>query len=271
MSTVEGTQVATEQGSIRLEGLAKYYGDLCVFRDIDLEIRPREIVSIVGPSGCGKTTLLRCINGLVQPDEGDVIVDGEPITGPRQSVAMVFQDFGLFPWKTVMGNAGYGLMVRGNPKSRVEAAAQRFIDMVGLRGRESAYPFQLSGGMQQRVGLARALAVEPRVMLMDEPFGALDAQTRELLQYEMLNIWEAHPVTMVFVTHSIEEAVLMGDRIIVMMGSPSRIHEIVDVPIPRPRDAETVASPEFQNLRRHVWNLVMGSDRVVREAPHVDE
>ncbi len=260
---------SSSQGIV-FSGVEKWFGDLNVFRDIDLEVGASEIVSLVGPSGCGKTTLLRCINGLVRPDGGEIVIDGSPVTGPRPNVAIVFQDFGLFPWKTVLGNVGYGLKVRGRPKDEIDEVARRYIAMVGLEGREHAYPYQLSGGMQQRTGLARALSVDPSVLLMDEPFGALDAQTRELLQYELLGIWQQQPTTMVFVTHAIDEAVLMGDRVVVMMGSPSTVHEIVDVPLPRPRDAATVASPEFQQLRRYVWELVMGSQRVAHDGPHLN-
>ncbi len=268
-----GSSAGVKAGSqdIVFDGVEKWYGDLNVFADINLTVKPGEILSLVGPSGCGKTTLLRCINGLVKADGGEIRVGGEPITGPRPNIAIVFQDFGLFPWKTVLGNVGYGLKVRGHPKDEVDEVARRYIRMVGLEGRENAYPYQLSGGMQQRTGLARALSVDPGVLLMDEPFGALDAQTRELLQYELLDIWQQSPTTMVFVTHAIDEAVLMGDRVAVMMGSPSKFAEIVDVPLPRPRDEATVASPEFQELRRYVWDLVMGAQRVVRDEAHLGD
>lgn len=259
--TLTAATTTSGEGRIEIRGLAKHYGDLCVFEGIDLDVPAGEIVSIVGPSGCGKTTLLRCINGLITPDAGEVIVDGEPVTGPRPGLAIVFQDFGLFPWKTVVDNVGYGLTVQGRPKREVRAHAQQFVDLVDLTGFEKSYPHQLSGGMQQRAGLARALAVDPKVLLMDEPFGALDAQTRELMQFELLNIWDRQPTTMVFVTHGIEEAVLMGDRVLVLGGNPSGVHEIVEVPLPRPRDAATVASPEFQELRQHVWDLVMALRR----------
>lgn len=262
---------STDSRRIVLSDVEKWFGDLCVFQDINLEVGRNEIISLVGPSGCGKTTLLRTLNGLVRPEGGQVIVDGEPVGGPRESIAMVFQDFGLFPWKTVLGNVAYGLKVRGHAKKDAEEVARRFIKMVGLEGRERAYPYQLSGGMQQRAGLARALSVDPRVLLMDEPFGSLDAQTRELLQFELLSIWAQNPTTMIFVTHAIEEAVLMGDRVVVMMGQPSSISEIVEVDLPRPRDPETVASTEFQEIRRYVWDLVMGAQREApADAPHVE-
>lgn len=242
---------------IRVEHLTKHYGDLCVFDDISFDIGSSEIVSIVGPSGCGKTTLLRCLNGLIAADSGRVVFDGADVQAPIPGIAIVFQDFGLFPWKTVLDNVAYGLTVRGTKRIEARSTAKEYVKLVALEGFEERFPHQLSGGMQQRAGLARALATEPKVLLMDEPFGALDAQTRELMQFELLQIWDRNPISMLFVTHGIDEAVLMGDRVIVLGGRPSGIHEIVDVPLPRPRDARTVASPEFQELRAKVWDLVM--------------
>ena len=174
---------------------------------------------------------------------------------------MVFQHFGLFPWKTVLNNVSYGIKLNGVPKSEVGARAARYIDLVGLKGFENAYPYQLSGGMQQRCGLARALALEPTVLLMDEPFAAIDAQTREILQFELLRIWESRPTTMVFITHSIEEAVLMGDRVVVLKGRPSRVHEVIDVGIERPRNRATLANPRFAEVREHVWSTLMDEAR----------
>ncbi len=257
MASTDVAASTTGGSGITVSGLSKYYGDLCVFDGIDFEIGPREIVSVVGPSGCGKTTLLRCLNGLITPDGGEVVFQGERVDGPVPGIAIVFQDFGLFPWKTVLDNVAYGLTVRGTPRKEARETARLFVKLVALEGFENRFPHQLSGGMQQRAGLARALAVDPRVLLMDEPFGALDAQTRELMQFELLQIWDRNPTSMLFVTHGIDEAVLMGDRVIVLGGRPSGIHEIVDVPLPRPRDAATVASPEFQELRAKVWDLVM--------------
>jgi len=249
---------AESSGSrIRIEGLAKEFGSLRVFQDVDLEIAQRECVAIVGPSGCGKTTMLRCIDGLVAPTEGAVRINGTVVTKPPKGVAVVFQHFGLFPWKTVYENVAYGLRMAKAPKDVVAERVPRFIEMVGLGGFEKAYPYQLSGGMQQRTGLARALAVEPDVLLMDEPFASIDAQTREVLQFELLRIWESRPTSMVFVTHSIEEAVLMGDRVVVLKGRPSRVHEVIDVGLPRPRTRETLATPRFAEVREHVWSTLM--------------
>jgi NitT/TauT family transport system ATP-binding protein len=244
-------------GRIEIDGLAKRFGALSVFEDISLTIGEREIVSIVGPSGCGKTTLLRCIDGLVKPDGGEVRIDGQRVTTPPRGVAVVFQHFGLFPWKTVFENVAYGLRLSGVPKKQIEASVLRHIELVGLAGFEKAYPYQLSGGMQQRTGLARALATEPQVLLMDEPFASIDAQTREILQFELLRIWESRPTSMVFVTHSIEEAVLMGDRVVVLRGRPSSIHEVIETGLPRPRTREVLSSPRFNEVREHVWSTLM--------------
>ncbi|MBI3434128.1 MAG: ABC transporter ATP-binding protein [Proteobacteria bacterium] len=246
---------------IRAQGVGKHYGALEVFRNIDLDVGSREIVAIVGPSGCGKTTLLRCIDGLIAPTGGSIVIEGEQVDGPLPGVAMVFQHFGLFPWKTVFANVAYGLKLAGATKAEIDERVPRYIKLVGLSGFESAYPYQLSGGMQQRCGLARALAIEPRVLLMDEPFAAVDAQTREILQFELLRIWEMRPTSMVFVTHSIEEAVLMGHRVVVLKGRPAGVFEVVDVDLPHPRGRSTLSHPRFAQLREHVWSTLMDEAR----------
>jgi NitT/TauT family transport system ATP-binding protein len=245
---------------IEIRNLAKSYGSYPVFAHVNFDVAEREIVALVGASGCGKTTLLRCIDGLI-PAEGEILIDGTRVTEPPPGVAMVFQHFGLFPWKTVADNVAYGLRVANAPRAEIVRRVAHFIELVGLKGFEKAYPYQMSGGMQQRCGLARALAVEPRVLLMDEPFAAVDAQTREILQFELLHIWERQPVTMVFVTHSIEEAVLMGDRVVVLKGRPSRVHETIAVDLPRPRDRASLAAPRFAELREHVWSTLMSEAR----------
>jgi NitT/TauT family transport system ATP-binding protein len=249
------------EAAIAVRGAGKRYGSVEVFRDIDLDVGAREIVALVGPSGCGKTTLLRCIDGLMPLSVGSVQVDGTAITEPRAGVAMVFQHFGLFPWKTVYDNVAYGLRLAGASRSRLAEQVPYFINLVGLKGFEQAYPHQMSGGMQQRCGLARALAVEPHVLLMDEPFAAVDAQTREILQFELLRIWEMRPIAMLFVTHSIEEAVLLGDRVVVLQGRPSSVGETVAVDLPRPRSRETLSLPRFSRLREHVWSTLMDEAR----------
>ena len=249
--------MSTNGARIQIDKVGKQFGSLRVFKDIELEIGEREIVSIVGPSGCGKTTLLRCIDGLVQPSEGEIRIDGQTVDGPPRGVAVVFQHFGLFPWKTVYENVAYGLRLAKAPKEQIAESVTRHIDMVGLKGFEKAYPHQLSGGMQQRTGLARALATDPHVLLMDEPFAAIDAQTREILQFELLRIWESRPMSMVFVTHSIEEAVLMGDRVVVLRGRPSSIHEVIETGLPRPRTRDVFSTPRFNEVREKIWSLLM--------------
>jgi NitT/TauT family transport system ATP-binding protein len=248
---------------IRVNGLGKYYGTLAVFRNVDFNVGEREIVAIVGPSGCGKTTLLRCIDGLLPFDTGEVLVGEQRVTEPIAGVAMVFQHFGLFPWKTVYDNVAYGLRMAGASKADIDRKVPEFVRLVGLAGFEKSYPYQISGGMQQRCGLARALAVEPSVLLMDEPFAAVDAQTREILQFELLRIWEERPTAMIFVTHSIEEAVLLGHRVIVLKGRPSSIHETITVDLPQPRTRETLRLSRFAELRERVWGTLM---REAREA-----
>lgn len=253
---------------IRVAQLSKRYGERTVLSGISFDVGPAEIVSVIGPSGCGKTTLLRCIAGLTQPSDGTVSIAGAVVTEPPAGVGMVFQHFGLFPWKTVFGNVAYGLTVRGMSRREAAPRVQQLIGMVGLDGFEQSYPHQLSGGMQQRAGLARALAIEPRVLVMDEPFASLDAQTRDLLQLEMLRIFEQRPAATVFVTHSIDEAVLMGDRIVILTGHPGHVHDIVDVGIPRPRGHEVVDSERFRTVRDYLWTVVMkGQDeRLARAA-----
>jgi NitT/TauT family transport system ATP-binding protein len=225
-------------------------------RDVDLTIRDGEFVTILGPSGCGKTTLLRILAGLLSWDEGTIIIDGRPLDGPGPDRAMVFQSFALLPWASVLANVAFGLELRGVPKGEREARAAELIELVGLKGFEHRLPGELSGGMQQRVGLARALAVDPKTLLMDEPFGALDEQTRRLLQEELLAIWEARRKTVVFITHSMEEAVLLGDRVILMSPRPGRIVDVVEVALPRPR-ASTVdsieGSAEFAAITADLW------------------
>ena len=232
-------------------------GAVTAFRQLDLEVRDRETLCIVGPSGCGKTTLLRCIAGLIDLSGGKLLLGGAPIKGPPQGVAMVFQHFGLLPWKTVYANAAFGLTLAGAPAAVIRERVGHYLDLVGLAGFEQHYPYQLSGGMQQRVGLVRALAIDPKILLMDEPFASLDAQTREILQEELLRIMERlkERKTMVFITHSIDEAILLGDRIAVMTARPGRIKEIIELPFSRPRDVEAIrADPRYAELRAHIWH-----------------
>jgi NitT/TauT family transport system ATP-binding protein len=230
-------------------------GATVAFRGLTLTVREKEVLCIVGPSGCGKTTFLRCVAGLTEITDGGLTVSGTPVAGPPQGVAMVFQHFGLLPWKTVYDNAAFGLAMAHAPAGRIKERVDHYLDLVGLRGFETHYPYQLSGGMQQRVGLVRALAIDPGILLMDEPFAALDAQTREVLQEELLRIMQDERKTMVFITHSIDEAILLGDRIAVMSARPGCIKEILDVPLTRPRDGNALrADPRFAELRAYIWN-----------------
>ncbi len=238
---------------------AKFFldGAVVAFRQLSLEIRSEEIFCIVGPSGCGKTTLLRAIAGLTDLSSGELLVGGKPVSGPPDGVAMVFQHFGLLPWKTVYDNAAFGLAMAGESRARIAERVRHYLALVGLNGFEAHYPYQLSGGMQQRVGLVRALAINPALLLMDEPFAALDAQTREILQEELLALMQRpdERKTMIFITHSIDEAILLGDRIGVMSARPGRLKEMIDVPFARPRDVTEVrADPRFAELRAHIWN-----------------
>jgi NitT/TauT family transport system ATP-binding protein len=232
-------------------------GAAVAFRQLSLTVTSHEIMCVVGPSGCGKTTFLRCIAGLTNLSAGEIEVDGKPVDGPPDGVAMVFQHFGLLPWKTVYDNAAFGLAMARAPAAQIKTRVEHYLELVGLTGFEHHYPYQLSGGMQQRVGLVRALAVNPSILLMDEPFAALDAQTREVLQEELLALMQRpdERKTMVFITHSIDEALLLGDRIAVMTARPGRIKETLDLPFGRPRNVEAVrADPRFAELRAHIWH-----------------
>ena len=244
---------------IVIRNLTKTYsgGEVVALQDINIEVKPYESLCILGPSGCGKTTLLRIIDCLIARDCGEVVIDGEPVTEPRPDVAMVFQHFGLFPWKTLDENIAYGLELRRGQRPDKTAIVQRYIELMGLKGFEKSYPHQLSGGMQQRAGLARALAINPSLLLMDEPFGSLDAQTREMMQEELLRILESEKKTLIFVTHSIDEAILLGDRIVMMSRRPGRVRDILPVDIPRPRKILSVRShPRYIELRNSIWEML---------------
>src|SRR5271155_757810 len=220
---------------------------LLALSEISLAIDDGAFVSILGPSGCGKSTLLYIVGGFVNPTEGTAKVKGKAITGPGPDRGPVFQEFALFPWKDVLGNVMYGLRQQGVKRAEAEAQSRRLIEMVGLKGFEAFYPKELSGGMRQRVALARTLAYHPEVLLMDEPFGALDAHTRTRLQNDLLNIWERDRKTVLFVTHSVDEAVFLSDRVVMMSGSPGRIRQIVDIDLPRPRRrTDLLLDPRYQ-------------------------
>ena len=230
--------------------------DFVAVENIDLEVAEGEFVTIVGPSGCGKSTLLLAVDGLVAPSRGEIVVDGRTVEGPGQDRAMVFQEFGLLPWRTVLGNVQFGMEIAKEDAKGAERRARELIDLVGLSGFEDRHPHELSGGMRQRVGIARALAVRPDVLLMDEPFGALDAQTREIMASELLKIWEVERKTVLFVTHGIDEAVYLADRVIVMSKGPGRIIADMAVDLPRPRTSEIRGSSEYIRYREHVSSLL---------------
>jgi NitT/TauT family transport system ATP-binding protein len=222
----------------------------------DIDVREGEFLSIVGPSGCGKSTFLNIVLGLIKPDSGELRMRGKPIVGPGSDRAMVFQEFGLLPWRTVQSNIELGLELKGVPAERRRKASHHFIEMVGLTGFETHYPHELSGGMKQRVGLARALATDPDVLLMDEPFAALDAQTRDLMQVELLRIWQEARKTVLFVTHQIDEAIYLSDRVMVMTRRPGHAKRIFGIDLPRPRDYEMRVTPEFNDLKLTIWNAL---------------
>lgn len=230
---------------------------LRVLDRISMSIRRGEFVSILGPSGCGKSTFLRVINALVPPYEGSVKIDGHDVTEPNSEMAVVFQAHSLLPWQTVAENAAFGLRMRGTPAGEALEAAKPLLELVGLNGFEEAYPHELSGGMQQRVNLARALVVDPKILLMDEPFAALDAQTRVVMQKELLRIWDAaERKTVLFVTHNVEEAVFLSDRIIVLTTKPARVREDVEINLPRPREIAVTTTEPFREYVGKVWNLI---------------
>lgn len=224
---------------------------------VDLIAQENEFVAVIGPSGCGKTTLLRIIGSLDTPDAGEVRTDGRLVTGPGQDRAIVFQHFGLFPWKTVLENVRFPLVVRREDRAVATETAQRFLRMVGLEEFADSHPHQLSGGMQQRVGLARALATDAGILLMDEPFGSIDAQTRELMQEQLLRLWSQNRKTVVFVTHDLDEAVLVSDRVVVLSRSPGRVRAELKVDLPRPRWSYDVrGDTRFTELRQSIWKML---------------
>src|SRR2546426_5246811 len=244
---VEGLTVAYEK--------PKSAGTFVAVSNANLDIARGTFVTIVGPSGCGKSSLLLSIAGLVQPAGGSVLVNGKPVSGPGRDRAVVFQDFALMPWRTVLDNVRFGLelqRLQGLTGEDLTARARRYVELVGLKGFEHYHPHQLSGGIRQRVGIARALAVDPEILLLDEPFGSLDAQTRDEMGSELLAIWERNKKTALFVTHGIDEAIFLADQIVVMARDPGRITKIISVDLPRPRTVETTDSKRFIEYRRQI-------------------
>ena len=252
--------VRSTQGHIHIDQVAITFGrgksSHLAVKQTDIEIKPGEFVCILGPSGCGKSTLLNSIAGYVAPTSGRVVVDGETIREPGPDRGMVFQQYSLFPWKTVRENIAFGPHIRGASKQETSSTTETFLEMVGLAKFASRYPAELSGGMQQRVGIARALANYPRVLLMDEPFGALDSQTRHMMQESLLSIWEEFGTTVLFVTHDIDEAVFLADRVLVMSASPGSIIADLQIDLPRPRHADMVMASDFITLKRQCQDYI---------------
>ncbi|MCO6417313.1 ABC transporter ATP-binding protein [Siccirubricoccus sp. KC 17139] len=251
----EAPAAATDSRRVKISirGAEKRFGDMVALKGVDLDLYENSFTCLLGPSGCGKSTLLNMIAGFTQPTAGQVLVDGKAVQGPSADRGVVFQEYALFPWRTAIDNVAFGPMLKGMPKAQQREIAKRYLAMVGLAGHEGKYPGNLSGGMKQRVAIARALANDPSVLLMDEPFGALDAQTRETLQEEMLRIWEHERKTVVFVTHSISEAIFLADRIVVMATKPGAVKQVFDLDLPRPRER---SESGFVRLEKEIKLLV---------------
>jgi NitT/TauT family transport system ATP-binding protein len=257
--------VAAAQPAIRIRDLVKTFGELVAVDHVSLDIAPGEFFMIVGPSGCGKTTLLRILAGLETATSGTIEVD-VPAGSDRPVNSMVFQGDSIFPWMTVWQNAAYGLRMRKLPAKTIKEVVGHYLDRTGLTRFSDYYPHQLSGGMRQRVAIARAFANDPQIMLMDEPFSALDAQNKLLLQEELLHIWEEHKKTVVFITHSVDEAVLLGDRVMVMTAQPGRLKQFVPVGLARPRDImELQGAPEYGELVHRIWSSLRDEVQRARE------
>lgn len=254
--------MAGKEGNIKvsIQGIEKKYntrkGEVVALNGVNFDIKENEFICVIGPSGCGKSTLLNIIAGLLEPTAGQILVDGKPIQGTGTDRGVVFQQYALFPWLTVKQNVEFGLKLKGLSKDECDSIAMKYLKMVELEKFADSYPKELSGGMKQRVAIARAYAMNPEVLLMDEPFGALDAQTRTQLQTELLKAWQEENKTCFFVTHDIEEAIVLATRVVIMSARPGRIKEVVDIDIPYPRDQETKMSERFIELKNHIWGQV---------------
>ena len=254
--------MAGKEGNIKvsIQGIEKKYntrtGEVVALNGVNFDIKENEFICVIGPSGCGKSTLLNIIAGLLEPTAGQILVDGKPIQGTGTDRGVVFQQYALFPWLTVKKNVEFGLKLKGLSKDECDSIAMKYLKMVELEKFADSYPKELSGGMKQRVAIARAYAMNPEVLLMDEPFGALDAQTRTQLQTELLKAWQEENKTCFFVTHDIEEAIVLATRVVIMSARPGRIKEVVDIDIPYPRDQETKMSERFIELKNHIWGQV---------------
>ena len=250
-------------GRLILKDVSRKFNDSFAVNDVNLKVNEGEFVCLLGPSGCGKTTVLRLAAGLDTPSSGEIFLDDNKITGPNRECGFVFQEYALFPWRTVRGNIEFGPEVKGLEKEEVKRLSKQYIDLVGLTGFENHFPNELSGGMKQRVGIARAYANNPKLLLMDEPFGALDAQTRNIMQAELLRIWEQEHISALFVTHSVDEAVYLADRVVVMSAHPGTVKETFEIDLPRPR---VRTSPEANALRNSILKS-LGAEIKRAESP----
>jgi len=235
---------------------AGQHGPVTALENISFKVHRREFLCVLGPSGCGKSTLIRLVAGLDLPTSGRMLLDGHEVHGPGPDRGMVFQGYTLFPWRTVLQNVMFGLQMRGMDQTQAQSEAMQWIELVGLTPFKNSFPVQLSGGMKQRVAIARALANNPRILLMDEPFGALDAQTRAQMQHHLLQIWKNVDVTILFITHDLDEAIYLADRILVLQANPGRVHELIEVPVPRPRSPEQFNSAEFLATKARLEALI---------------
>ena len=254
---------------VKIDNVVKKFqgrnGEVVALNGVNMDIYENEFMCVVGPSGCGKSTLLNNIGGLDTPTSGRILVDGKEVDGPSPERGIVFQQYALFPWLTVEKNVQFGLKLQGKSKEECEELGQKYLKMVQLEQFAKSYPKELSGGMKQRVAIARAYAVNPKVLLMDEPFGALDAQTRTQLQTELLVTWESEQKTCFFITHDVDEAIILAQRVVIMCARPGRVKEIVDIDIPYPRDQETKMSPRFLELKNYIWSQVYQEYLAVRK------
>jgi NitT/TauT family transport system ATP-binding protein len=246
--------------TMEVKGLSKEFptlnGKVTALKDVNLSIYKREFVCVIGPSGCGKSTLIRILAGLETATSGQILLDGEPVAKPGPERGMVFQGYTLFPWLTVKQNIMFGLIESGMGKNAAESEARQWTNLIGLDAFENHYPRQLSGGMKQRVAIARALANQPKILLMDEPFGALDAQTRAKMQAYLMEIWKNIDITVLFITHDLDEAVYLADRILVLRANPGEVEELIEVPVPQPRNPSQFLSPEFLATKQHIEQLI---------------
>ena len=264
-------RIAARPVVLKIDGLGKTFnnGEVTALDHIDFEVHRREFICVIGPSGCGKSTLIRIIAGLENPTSGQMLLDGQPVSGPSPDRGMVFQGYTLFPWLTVEKNVMFGLRMQGKGRDAASSEALEWIELVGLGDFADAYPDELSGGMKQRVAIARALANQPRILLMDEPFGALDAQTRSRMQAYLLQIWRNVNITVLFITHDLDEAIYLADRIVVLGANPGHIAEIIDVPLPRPRNAAQFLSPHFLATKKRLEELIHPDEEEAGELPMV--